>query len=215
MSFRWKIAQTAELKWWQNYLSAKPIAEYQAWKADYWRGFLKEVPLELPKGARILDAGCGPAGLFTILPDHEVTACDPLLDAYAEKLSHFEPKDYPWTKFVNSALEDFETEEGFDYIFCINAINHVDNLGLALDQLIKALKPGGQLILSIDAHNHDWLKRIFQWLPGDILHPHQYNRAEYRKMMTERGIVLGEGKRLNKERIFSYWVEWGSLSGKM
>jgi len=158
-----------------------------------------------------LDAGCGPAGLFTILPQQEVVACDPLLDQYASKLKHFDKSNYPNTQFVSQSLEEFSAPNSFDYVFCLNAINHVDDLPLALDRLIASVKPGGTLILSIDAHNYNWLKKIFQWIPGDILHPHQYNREEYRKMMESRGITLGEGLQMNRERFFSFWGEWGTL----
>lgn len=209
MSFRWKIAQTAELKWWQNYLSHKSTDSYKEWKERYWNDFLKELPFLINPNSSILDAGCGPAGIFTILDDHQVTACDPLLNAYEQKLDHFDPENFPWTNFVSKSLEDFTQVAQFDYVFCLNAINHVDDLAKSLDNLIQSLKPGGILVISIDAHNYSGLKKIFQLIPGDILHPHQYDRKDYRKMIEDRAIVLENGKCLKKEFIFNYWLEWG------
>ena len=209
MSFRWKIAQTAELKWWKNYLSSKNVTEYLEWKRDYWRDFLTYLPFSVSEETRVLDAGCGPAGIFSVLSQHEVVACDPLMDQYEESLKHFDAKKYPWTNFRNLAIEDFQFEEEFDFVFSINAINHVNDLELSCQKLVKALRPGGKLIVSADAHNVNLLKKLFQIIPGDILHPHQYDRSEYRAFFEGQGISLGSGRLIKKERIFSYWLEWG------
>ena len=77
MTFRWKIAQAAEIRWWQNYLKNKSTTEYADWKTQYWENLLEETGLtflnesdkENPnkvENLRILDAGCGPAGIFMI-----------------------------------------------------------------------------------------------------------------------------------------------------
>ena len=68
-SLKWKIAQTLEYKWWQNYLKKKNTAEYLSWKETYWNNLLAEIAAFLPllKGNKILDAGCGPAGIFMAL----------------------------------------------------------------------------------------------------------------------------------------------------
>ena len=205
MSLRWKIAQNIELRWWKNYLKGKSPEEYLVWKKDYWCKTLNELEVELSPSSRILDAGCGPAGIFTILNDHKVTAMDPLLDKYAADLPHFKPLDYPYCTFENQSLEQFKTAEPFDLIFCINAINHVDDIGLAIANLAACLKPKGKLIMTIDAHNYGLLKKIFQLIPGDILHPHQYDLADYQSMMKNAGFDLKSSIKLKSEFIFDYW----------
>ena len=45
MTFRWKIAQAAEIRWWQRYLKNKPTADYAVWKTDYWQILLAEIGL--------------------------------------------------------------------------------------------------------------------------------------------------------------------------
>ena len=96
-TIKWKIAQKLELKWWQRYLKDKDVEEYISWKRNYWKGFLTDIDdgtLLLP-GQRILDIGCGPAGLFIHLTDHDLTAVDPLLDRYEARLAHFSKASYP------------------------------------------------------------------------------------------------------------------------
>jgi hypothetical protein len=44
---------------------------------------------------------------LTVFPDKEVVAVDPLIDEYKGKLSFFDPRDFPYTTFINQSLEDF------------------------------------------------------------------------------------------------------------
>ncbi len=205
MKLRWKIAQAAEIRWWRQYLKGKSIPDYKHNKAQYWHRVLADLaPFLLPYG-KILDAGCGPAGIFMVLPDKEVKAIDPLLDQY-EYLPHFSKTDYPWVSFENISLESFSTNQKYDTIFCLNAINHVDDIQKSLDVLFQTIKPGGQLIISTDAHKYKWLKKIFQWLPGDILHPHQYDTKDYTQMLTSRGGNIIQTITSKPGNIFDYII---------
>lgn len=206
MKWRWKVAQAAEIRWWQNYLKKRPKAEYLDWKRQYWKGFLQEMKIEVPPKARCLDAGCGPAGIFSILQQQEVVAIDPLLDQYAEKLPHFQASDYPYCQFKTAPLEQFEDSEGFDWIFCLNAINHVADLELALQQLKQLLHPGGKLLLSIDAHNYRLFKYIFRLLPGDILHPHQHDLQDYQQLVENLDLKITQHNRMNSGFFFDYYA---------
>ncbi len=206
MNWRWKIAQAAEIRWWQNYLKNKDPKEYLHWKRDYWNGLLQKAEVQLQAGERVLDAGCGPAGIFMVMEDQQVDALDPLLDRYESDLAHFDPKTYPHTRFHALPLEQFDTEKKYDKVFCLNAINHVADLPRCFDQLLAAVKPGGQLLVSIDAHNYAPLKSIFRLLPGDILHPHQYDLQEYEQMLLQRGCSIERTVLLKKELIFNYYL---------
>lgn len=215
MKLRWKIAQAAEIRWWQSYLNKKDKGEYLDWKKKYWRQFLEDCNMEVPTGASCADIGCGPAGIFTVLEEQQVMAVDPLLEQYEAKLAHFNPADYPKVSFQTLPLEQlvnaqfvnaqFENAQ-FDYVFCLNAINHVADLDACLDNLIKIIKKDGTLVLSIDAHNHQVLKHIFRALPGDILHPHQYDLAEYQTMLTSRGLSIEATIHKDKAFFFDYFV---------
>lgn len=206
MKLRWKVAQAAEIRWWQGYLNKKDKTEYLAWKKSYWKKFLQDCSLSLPKEATCLDAGCGPAGVFTVLNEQQVDAVDPLLDSYHKKLSHFEPTDYPSVNFITAPLEVFSPPSPYDYVFCLNAINHVSDLDQCWDQLFAATKSGGILIVSIDAHNHSFFKHLFRAIPGDILHPHQYDLAEYEQMLTDRGGEIIKTIHKDKAFFFDYYA---------
>ena len=202
---RWRVAQAAEKRWWRRYLGKRDPAKYLAWKRAYWRTFLGRVGLGTELRGRALDAGCGPAGIFTVLNDCEVVAVDPLLGDYA-KLPHFEPAATPNVEFTASTLETFTAQQPFDYVFCLNVINHVRDLDGALQVLAKALKPGGTFVLSVDAHRHAWLKPIFRAIPGDVLHPHQLDLADYESACARIGLTVESKLLYKKEFLFDYWV---------
>lgn len=202
---RWKIAQFAEKNWWSLYLRNKPTDLYLENKQKYWRRVLQQIGVEIHPDSHILDAGCGPAGIFIISPAL-TDAVDPLLDYYKMEISHFSPADWPSVSFYTQTIETIDTLHTYDQIFCLNAINHVQDIRLATQQLVDKLKPGGQLIISSDAHKHAVLKPIFQWIPGDILHPHQYDKTDYELIWQNAGLSIQASYCLKKEAIFDYWV---------
>ena len=200
-----------ERRWWRRYLGRRDVDEYLAWKRAYWQRFLREtghaqvLEEDWQYGARVLDAGCGPAGVFSVLAKASVTAVDPLLDAYDE-LPHFERTRYPNVHWRDVPLERFEETGGYDYVFCLNVLNHVRDLGAVLRVLAKALRPSGTLVLSVDAHRHAWLKPVFKLLPGDVLHPHQLDLGEYVAACEAAGLRLERQQLYDTPALFDYWV---------
>lgn len=208
MSLRWRTAQKFELKWWENYLANKPVDEYLLWKKKYWIDLLSMLQPEwhLDNNMKVLDAGCGPAGIFIAIDKNEVVAIDPLLNNYNSQLSHFDPALYNNVQFENMSLEDFTTLNYFDVCFCMNALNHVNNIKTSITHLVQAAKPKGKIIITIDAHNHPWAKTIFSWLPGDILHPHQHSLNEYIQMLTNAGCIIEKRVFLKSEFWFNHYM---------
>lgn len=207
MGWKWKLAQKLELIWWQRYLRNKDTVAYLDWKKRYWQDLLVKISplLPLPGNQQILDAGCGPAGVFLALEGNQVDGMDSLLDKY-EQLPHFQPQSVPWTRFQALPMEDLNETEKYDVIFCINAINHVRNLPLCYDKLVKALKPDGYLVISTDAHRYGFLKKLFQLLPGDMLHPVQLDIREYESFLTERKMHILKSLLNKREPIFDYYI---------
>ena len=213
---KWRIAQYLELRWWKNYLSSKNKTDYLLWKRQYWQHFLHQISdvLAIPDDASILDAGCGPAGIFTTLAQQRVTAIDPLLHRYSQEIAHFTPKDYPYVSFIATPLERFRPDHPFDIVFCLNAINHVSDIELAFERLADTVKIGGYLVLSIDAHRHNILKKLFRLLPADALHPHQYSLPEYVQLLEQHPFTILKTQCLKQSLIFGYWVIVAQKNGQ-
>lgn len=207
MTKRWIWAQKLELAWWKHYLRSKPIDEYLAWKKNYWHHVfdLLKPQLCLYPTTKILDAGCGPAGVFIAVDTRYITAIDPLIDSYNDTLLHFKKTMYPHVRFSSKTLEDFNESNSYDVVFCMNAINHVKNIKQAMQNTINAAKPGGIIIIGIDAHNFKWAKFLFRLLPGDVLHPHQYDLKEYVNMIKQCGCTIEKRMFHKKEFWFNHY----------
>jgi len=202
--WKWKLAQALEWRWWQYYLAKRPKQEYLNKKRIYWERMLQEAGVTVASGERLLDAGCGPAGLFILPLPAMVDALDPLLELYQSNLAHFDPADYPGVRFIARPIEMFQSPETYHKVCCFNAINHVNDLELSIRRLVDALRSGGMLIVSVDVHKHRFLKKIFQYLPGDVLHPHQYDSEDYCGLFLQRELILLRTITLKKGLIFDY-----------
>ncbi len=202
MSLRWKIAQWFELRWWKNYLGTKNHAAYLQWKTAWWQANVL-AHVSVKPTHTVADLGCGPAGIFIALLQNKVTAVDPLLDNYIAN-RFLTPAHFPNVQFINRRLEDYSTPQKFDMVFCLNCINHVSDIEKAFDVLCNCVAAGGQLVVSIDAHNHSFFKYLFRLIPGDILHPHQYNLDEYRAFMQNRGFGITQQHIVKQEFFFNH-----------
>lgn len=212
-SLRWRVAQFLERRWWRRYLARKSPEIYLADKRAYWRRMLAEVGWAVVPGRRVLDAGCGPAGVFIYLAETEaLTALDPLLEDYEADLAIFQRQDYPAVRFLAEPLETYRVGEPYAAIYCCNAINHVGDWEAALDALTASARSGTQLLLTSDVHRHGWLLPIFRALPGDVLHPQQHGAEAYRAALEERGWRIEREVRLRRTMIFDY-VAWVATLG--
>lgn len=212
-TLKWNLAQKAELKWWENYLKGKDVEQYHTWKKQYWQKLLDIIEPTCPvkPGMDVLDAGCGPAGIFMNLSLCNVDAVDPLVDEYEKNLAHFKRSNYPNTQFFSLPIEKYSTTKKYDVIFCMNAINHVSDINFSYDLLAGMVKPGGKLVVTIDAHNHAFFKYLFRAVPGDILHPHQYDLKEYEHFITDRGFKMIQTEKLKHEFFFDHYMQVGEL----
>lgn len=206
---RWRIAQFFEALWWKFYLSGKSPSSYLTWKRNYWIAFYNQVNFFLPANfelvnKKIIDAGCGPAGIFIWLNDFsEVFAFDPLLPVYS-KMPHFSTQNYNSVTFSHQSIENFVLPNKYELIFCLNAINHVKLLDKAIENLTAHLQENALMIISVDVHHQSIFHYILSRLPFDILHPHQYFLKDYLKKLERHSCKILGTATLKKGFIFNY-----------
>jgi len=206
MQWRWKIAQAAEIRWWQGYLRRKDPTAYLIWKKNYWEQLLNSLEQRPAPGATVLDVGCGPAGIYLALTAQNIHAVDPLLAQYEEKLPVFRPEHFPHCQFFAQPFESFNQETCYEWVFCMNAINHVADFEGSLNKLFAYLQPNGRLVLSIDVHKYQWVKQVLRRLPTDILHPHQHSLEDYRRLIQQQGGLIQQAICYQPGRIFDYFL---------
>ncbi|MBK9291645.1 MAG: methyltransferase domain-containing protein [Bacteroidetes bacterium] len=206
---KWKLAQYLESRWWRWYLHKKDPEAYYRWKLNYWENFLKilEPHLHLSPQGKYLDLGCGPAGVFMALPG-KPTAVDPLLDKYKRLFPTAFEKTHGKVEFHAAKAEEYASVSRFDVVFCLNVINHVEHIGLALHNMRRLIKADGLLVISVDEHRWRVCHAIFRWLPLDVLHPYQLVRQEFEKLLHDNGFEVKHDIVLKKAPIFQYrlWI---------
>lgn len=134
--------------------------------------------LELPAGARVLDAGCGSGRTMEDLRDFgEVYGIE--LDPGAAELAR--ARDCGEVQI--GTLESLPWQDAnFDLITCLDVIEHIPDERLALRELRRVSRPGGWMLVTVPAYQALW-----------SLHDeanHHYRRYE---RATLREAALGAG----------------------
>lgn len=135
---------------------------YEMCKKDYPE-ILEE--LEKESFSDLLDAGCGPAPMISLLaekyPDRHYTGLD-LTPAMIEQVK---AKHIANAEFVVGDCENFPFEENsFDAIICSNSFHHYPDPQGFFDSVKRCLRPGGRLILrDVTSEN-----KLLVWLMDHI-----------------------------------------------
>lgn len=135
---------------------------YEMCKKDY-PDILEE--LEKEAFSDLLDAGCGPAPMISLLaekyPDRHYTG----LDLTPAMIEQAKAKHIPNAVFVVGDCENFPFEENsFDAIICSNSFHHYPNPQAFFNSVKRCLRAGGRLILrDITSEN-----KVLLWLMDHI-----------------------------------------------
>lgn len=140
----------------------------------YWQRILDSIPqgeVSIGPQTRILDVGCGGAGILLILENGIRTGVDPLMSFYRQKFSFLDDTQIRW---VEGMAEDFDDSEKFDVIFSINMLDHTESPRASALNLERLLAPGGKLVCVLNVHlTRFWRKyyeSFYRWV--DPPHPH-------------------------------------------
>lgn len=103
-------------------------------------------------------------------------------------------------------IEHFCKADYFDVVFCINAINHVQDIRSCLHNLWYCLKPGGLCIMTADTHKYHLLRTGMQNIPIDVLHPYQYTCKDYEHIFIDSCWEIAHSLVMKKGYLFDYRV---------
>lgn len=96
-------------------------------------------------GAQLLDVGCGKGKFVPTLTQagFSVTGVEPsaALIRSAQSL-------HPHTRLIQASATALPfANEVFDYVMCIETLEHVPDIDQAISEMVRVLKPGGRLII--------------------------------------------------------------------
>lgn len=149
---RWKIAQQRELEYWY----ANTPLQQRSFNCLLLRKYLN------PDFGKVIEIGCGPNPQYVYYCNKltSITLLDPLLEKYTqlESCQYADNVRLPNVDLVSEMIESIKWTEEYDTVLCIGCIEHVLNAEVALDNIIKLTKKGGQIII---------IERIFDYIPEE------------------------------------------------
>lgn len=137
----------SELNWWKKRLSEKGGVAY--WRDLYVQLYCHylEIKKESFQGKIVLDIGCGPHGAISCFDAKLKFAVDPLVHEYHRSFD-LSGQD---VIYLSCGSEKIPLLDGsVDVVLSRNAIDHVDNVEETISELHRVLRPGGEIILSIN-----------------------------------------------------------------
>ncbi|MCI0409505.1 MAG: class I SAM-dependent methyltransferase, partial [Acidobacteria bacterium] len=145
---RWSKAQAYERAYWEGEavrirhgVVDSPDGWYR-WKAQQMEKHLAGLlPEEQRRNAKVLEVGCGPVGIVSLLGWGERHALDPLDDFYRsqEVFSKYRDPAVHFQKGMGERLP-FE-DDGFDLIILENVLDHVHQADRMLQEVSRVLHP--------------------------------------------------------------------------
>ena len=133
--------------------------------------------VELPPGARVLDAGCGSGRTLDELARYgrlHGVELNPLGIVAARSRGH---------EVAQAPVEEIPYEDAsFDLVTCLDVIEHTDDDTAALRELRRVARPGGSLVVSVPAHPRLWSRH-------DVVNGHRrrYSRRTLRAAAEAAG----------------------------
>ncbi len=142
---------------WAYYREIIPLHEEQ------FAQWIQPFPLEGFRGKRFLDAGCG-IGRNSLWALQMGAASGYAFD-YDERtvaVARENLRDHPNCRVGFESIYDIAFVDEFDVVFCVGVIQHLADPRAAVERLVRALRPGGTLILWVYAHegNERYLRLV-------------------------------------------------------
>jgi len=191
---------------WNIFAEILPVHEKQFLR---WTTGIEQ---EFWQGKRFLDVGCG-IGRNSYWP-HRYGAESSLsidIDHRTLRAAKANLTEFDGAQVENRSAYDINESDAFDVAFSIGVVHHLERPDNAIDQMKKALKPGGVLLVWLYGYeNNEWLiryfnpmrKALFSWLPLPVV----YALSLPATLLLRFYLKLGFGKTeyMNLIRTFSF-----------
>jgi SAM-dependent methyltransferase len=165
---------------WQTIQAVGPLTHSR------YRLMLRELPVALPPGSRILDVGCGNGTFLGILGRRY-----PGIEAYGVEYSQTAcdqaPPDLRSHILVGDILEVAHQLKpaSFDIAICSEVLEHVDNPERVMTTICSLLKPGGQAVFTVPGNMRHWSSQ--DEVAG---HRRRFEFADFQKLVESNGLRI-------------------------
>ena len=127
-------------------------------------------------GKTVVDIGSGPLGFPDACPARLAIAVEPLADRYRAAGLLLQGED---TLYLSTGAEQIPLlTDSTDVVLARNSLDHVTNPTAVVNEVLRILRPGGTLILSVDVGH-----------PATATEPHSFTREEIRMLLNPLDIV--------------------------
>ena len=146
----------------------------------------------LPATGSYMEIGCGTGYVLSALakafPQWSLTATE----VHPEGIAFARTRVGSNVDFLQMDARDMPFKDTFDVIGAFDVIEHIEEDELVLNQVRKALKPGGYAFVSVPQH-------MFLWSRYDDLghHVRRYGRGEMQNKMRRAGFTIVDSRSFN------------------
>lgn len=137
----------------------------------------------------VLDIGSGPVSVLHVFPKcKKMIALDPLNEQYKKRY-----KRLPHINYLSTKAEDLEfADQSFDFITCVNALDHMDNYQRSLREMIRCLRKDGIIFLEYENTTpiSYFLHKIGYKKPLADFHPILVRNPRVKKVLKENNCQI-------------------------
>lgn len=120
--------------------------DYDKWKrknAFYYQSIKSFVRQNVRPSGTVLEVGCGTGEILASTKPARGVGID-----VSPEMIKLASQKYPQYQFISSSIEDFQSEEKFDYIILIDVLDHVFDIMDVFESIYKLCHPRTKIILT-------------------------------------------------------------------